>query len=523
MGNGASFNCGSECFQKTDNKTITPNIRVNNFVRVNSISNSFINLDNSLYDLILNFFNRNIIPINNFEISFMPKIANYIFKNNNTYVVNESQSNHHSLKKEVQFETHKNVKEKEIDLNYYTSKINSINSFYSNYSNEKEKFKFEMKKKQSGFLKINSIYLKHIKEEYDVHKKISDQKLKRFKIHQDEIEANDESSNGIIRPFIHLTSQNLKRRKNSSTSIFSNISNALINHHPKGYFQYKHLNYRYIGKSDKENNKKGFGIITYEDKSKIIGIFNNDKLNGYGKFIDLHSIYQGYYIDSIPKGFGIYIKDHISTVGNDWEKNHLNGVGIQIYGYYTYYQGEFVKSVKEGIGLYHWNDETICFGEWIDDKMNGYGGIKYANGNIYIGEFKNNIIDGWGEFLWNDNQYFCGEYKNGLKHGFGIYVIDFKKLNVYLGFWEYGQTCGFGIKINGDDMIVGIWKDGKRINYLKYWEIKDYIKPNQIKYAKFLHKDIKFYKQFISKLHEYEMLMEKCKLKNCLSDLNLYM
>ena len=43
--------------------------------------------------------------------------------------------------------------------------------------------------------------------------KISDQKLKRFKIHQDEIEANDESSNGIIRPFIHLTSQNLKRRK----------------------------------------------------------------------------------------------------------------------------------------------------------------------------------------------------------------------------------------------------------------------------------------------------------------------
>lgn len=124
--------------------------------------------------------------------------------------------------------------------------------------------------------------------------------------------------------------------------------------------------------------------------------------------------------------------------------------------------------------------------------MNGYGVIKYANDNIYMGEFKENIMDGWGEFIWNDNKYYCGGYKDGNKHGFGIYVIDFKKLNCYIGFWEYGQACGLGIKINDNDMIIGIWKDGKRINYVKYWEIKDYLKPNQIKYFKFLHRDIKF-------------------------------
>ena len=524
MGNGVSLKCPNECLTRIDNvnKThISPNIQVNNFLPLNSISNSYINIDNSFYKLILDFFNRNIIPINNFEISIIPKLNNYIYNNSNTYIVNELKSNNQSLKKEIQFENNKIEREKEIDLNYYNSKINSINSGYSNYTNEKEKFKLELKKKQSGYIRINSIYLKHIKEEYDISKKLSDQKLKKLKLNKEEIEAIEKNNEKILRPYIHFTSKNLRKRKNSSTSILSNISNAYIIHHPKGYFQYKHLNYIYLGKSDNKNNKNGFGIITYEDKSKIIGNFINDKLNGYAKFIDLHSIYTGNYIESIPKGFGIYIKDNISTVGDDWEKNHLNGIGIQIYGYYTYYQGDFNKSVKEGVGLYHWNDDTICFGEWSDDKMNGYGVIKYANGNIYVGEFKNNSIEGWGEFLWNDGKYFWGEYKNGLKHGFGIYVIDFKKCISYIGFWEYGQTSGFGIKINDNEMIVGIWKDGRRLNHLRYWEIKDYLKPNQAKYTKFLHHDIKFYKQFISKLYDFQMQIHKCKI-NCLNDLKLY-
>ena len=142
--------------------------------------------------------------------------------------------------------------------------------------------------------------------------------------------------------------------------------------------------------------------------------------------------------------------------------------------------------------------------------MNGYGVIKYANDNIYMGEFKENIMDGWGEFIWNDDKYYCGEYKNGFKHGFGIYVIDFKKLNCYIGFWEKGHACGLGIKINDNDMIIGIWKDGKRINYVKYWEIKDYLKPNQIKYFKFLHRDIKFFKQYILNLKKNDLI--KCQI-----------
>ncbi len=46
--------------------------------------------------------------------------------------------------------------------------------------------------------------------------------------------------------------------------------------------------------------------------------------------------------------------------GNDWSKNNLNGIGIQMH--YIYYQDKFIKLVKEGVRLYHLTDSTICFG-----------------------------------------------------------------------------------------------------------------------------------------------------------------
>ena len=82
-------------------------------------------------------------------------------------------------------------------------------------------------------------------------------------------------------------------------------------------------------------------------------------------------------------------------------------------------------------------------------------------------------MDGWGEFLWNDRKYYIGEYKDGIKHGFGIYVSDFKKLDCYIGFWEYGKVSGLGVKIDGDNLKIGVWKDGRRINWIKNWEMKD--------------------------------------------------
>ena len=504
MGNAVPLTCQLDCYSKLENlkPNLNDNIKTDHSI---SLTNSYILKNFPIYKSIQNFFIRNILPIKNCEISLFPIKKNVVHNSNNRYYSNELISNlNSSMKNDIEILK----EEKEIELKSNYSKLNSI---LSQYSNEKEKFKFSLqnsvkKNSTSGrLLKLNTNYMKLPKDENYMKKRLSNFKLKKVNKNNDKdnINPSDENPEIFLARYTYLINSNMNtisKTRSSMSSIFSNIESHIIIHHPKGYFQYKHLNYKYFGKSDEKKNKNGFGIITYDDRSKVKGNFKDNKLNGFGKFIDLHSIYSGNYIDSIPNGFGIYKKDNVTTIGDDWLKNNLNGVGFQIFGLNDFYEGEFNKSVKQGIGLYHWNDNTICFGEWNDDKMNGYGVIKYANDNIYMGEFKENIMDGWGEFIWNDNKYYCGGYKDGIKHGFGIYVIDFKKLNCYIGFWEKGHACGLGIKINDNDMIIGIWKDGKRINYVKYWEIKDYLKPNQIKYFKFLHRDIKFFKQYILNL-----------------------
>ena len=175
MGNGAPFSCQTECFPKIGNynKTIiTQNIPLDDFLPKNLITNSYIINNYSLYQIIQNFFLRNLIPIKNCEITVIPKITDNS-KNKNTYIVNELKVKPPILKKEVQFVTHKNDKEKEIDLNYYTSKINSMNSNFSIMSNDKEKLRMELKEKKIGVRKLNSLHIKTIKEEDDVHRKIS--------------------------------------------------------------------------------------------------------------------------------------------------------------------------------------------------------------------------------------------------------------------------------------------------------------------------------------------------------------
>ena len=221
-----------------------------------------------------------------------------------------------------------------------------------------------------------------------------------------------------------------------------------------------------------------------------------------------------YYKDNSPEGYGIYEKNNVKTEGETWIKNNLNGIGIQFLGYNDFYLGDFFQTSKFGIGIYHWNDGTICLGEWKEDKMNGYGEIQYSNNNSYIGEFKDNMMDGWGEFLWNDGKYYCGQYKENLKHGFGIYISDFKKYDCYIGFFEYGKPSGLGIKIYENELKIGNWKDGKKLCWLRYWEIKDYLKPNQLKYGSLLHKDIKFLKQTVKTLFKGKIPFELFHFKN---------
>ena len=283
----------------------------------------------------------------------------------------------------------------------------------------------------------------------------------------------------------------------------------------KGYFQLKkNCNFKYYGKKDIDKTKNGFGMIKWDDGSTLSTIFTDSKINGYAIFKNNQdsekAIFYGNYIDNIPKGYGYYVYDSVKTESDSWYKNKINGYGIRInVEEETIYKGEFLNSKKNGLGVFIYKDGTTCYGEWIDDKLNGYAFIKYSNESIYVGQFKDNAFHGYGEFLWPDEKYYIGEYNMGVKDGFGIFVWNFDKCDAYIGFWENGKTSGIGIKLNDNNYKLGYWKEGRKINNIKHWELDDYLKGCNNKHRKIFDKNHKSLVKFIHKLKNGDIFKEK--------------
>ena len=221
--------------------------------------------------------------------------------------------------------------------------------------------------------------------------------------------------------------------------------------------------------------KEGFGIITWEDKSQLFSIFQNNKANGISKYIDPENniIFVGEYFHNKPCGFGYYKSPKGTTFEGNWKNNILNGVGIEIWKDGSFYQGDFKNNKKNGIGLYRWSDGTIYHGEWDNDEMTGYCLITYRDEKMYIGEIEKGIMNGYGEFTWKNGKKYLGYYKNDLKEGFGIYIFEHKPLQAYVGFWYEGKMDGLGLVIKGRNIKYGFWKKGERKQRFKGpWEFK---------------------------------------------------
>jgi len=365
-----------------------------------------------------------------------------------------------------------------------------------------------MKKQNKSFEKSNDInqdnYIPKLLKYFEKDDTFTDNIIEKAK---DMIEEKSENSKeddmkvsietiNLYSTYTNLNKQNITITSNqgiSSSSFYSRIESVDISKQPKGYFLHKKKKYKFYG-THVQGKKEGFGIIKWNDGSIIKAKFKKSKINGFAQFKDTqfeNCIFQGEYKDNIPRGYGYYIKENLKTEGDNWEKNNLYGIGMEIWNDDNFYQGEFYKSLKSGIGIYRFPDGTISLGEWKNNKLNGYGMMKYSNDCIYFGEFKEGLMDGLGEYLWNENEYYCGYYKEGNKHGFGIYVWNFDKLSCYIGFWENGKQHGIGMKIIDMETKFGFYKDGKKNAKLNGgWEIKDYLKGDQMKYYKFMTMNI---------------------------------
>ena len=254
---------------------------------------------------------------------------------------------------------------------------------------------------------------------------------------------------------------------------------------------------RYQGGFLKKTRKKnGFGIITWSDNSKLKGIFESNDINGICRFYNhkYKSTFIGEYVNSHPKGFGVYNVKSFSLQGY-WESENLNGIAIEVWEDGTYFQGEYKDNKKNGIGLYRWPDGTIYQGEFKDGQMNGLGIILYSNDCIFSGEIENGYMNGYGTYSWGNGCMYMGNYTQDIKNGFGIYIWDQKNFLCYIGFWEMGKQQGIGAKINGNKIKYCIWNKGKISATLKgLYEIDKYLTGIQKGYYQY------FTPTYISKL-----------------------
>ena len=271
------------------------------------------------------------------------------------------------------------------------------------------------------------------------------------------------------------------------------LSNYNIENEIFGYFLLKKgKSLKYKGEKDKSTHQKnGFGIIEWDDKSKLIGNFINDKIEEICKFYNKENegIFIGEYKENFPNGYGYYETINLMIEGF-WKKNLLNGIGIEIKLNEICYEGEFKNNEKNGIGLLKWNDGTIYKGEFKNNKMIGNGIILYNDGKIYSGEILNGNLNGIGLFKWNNGYIYFGNYIKNVKKGFGIFIWRKKPLIAFVGFWENGKQNGVGVKINDNIFKYGVWKNGKKDIWINYSDIGKYFNKDEEKYEKLFRNNI---------------------------------
>ena len=303
--------------------------------------------------------------------------------------------------------------------------------------------------------------------------------------------VNQESSRTVI----------LKSNKIQNSFPKFSLKNRLDNDFIKGNFLLKKMKFKYKGDKDLDGKKFGFGIIIYEDSSKLIGNFFDSKLNGIVKFYNCgldNSTYIGEYKNNIPLGYGIYSRQGLKLEGMNWNKNYINNIGIAVWDNNELYEGEFKDNLKEGIGTYRWEDGSIYMGSFKNNQLNGYGYINFANGNSYEGEFIEGYLSGWGRFNWEDGKCYVGNYKKNKKNGFGIFISSFQPLIALIGFWEKGKQNGLFVNLVNGYSKYYFYQNSKKYMEIEFLgDICRYLQSSQMKYKNFFKKSYRQLEYFI--------------------------
>jgi hypothetical protein len=142
---------------------------------------------------------------------------------------------------------------------------------------------------------------------------------------------------------------------------------------------------------------------------------------------------------------GIYTYDDGSKYVGEWKDNKQHGQGTHTWPGGDTYIGEYKDNKKHGQGTYTFAGGDKYIGEFKDNKRHGQGTYTFANGDKYIGEYKDDEYNGQGTYTFGPNSEWSGDkyvggYKDGKKNGQGTYF--FADGTVETGLWESGEFQG---------------------------------------------------------------------------------
>ena len=445
--------------------------------------------------------------------------------------------------------------------------------FNNNKNNKEISSSIIQRKKEKNVIKIQKFYRNYIKLKQEKEQMEIELEKERQRIKEKEESPVLKMNLEMVETF--FSSNSLNNSNISKENINNNekllIKNNIIPFNIK--YKLSNMRYKYSGylkKKSKDNIeninnsaeekeiidndenliKEGFGKYIFEDGSEFFGVFHNNVLQEYGKYLFLnhkeesnnngnnyikagdkeiiitdnnlnYEEYIGIYKNFIPDGFGIYTNliTNLKITGN-FSLNGLYDIGIEKSAGYTYY-GEFKNNKKHGLGTIKWDDGSRYQGEFLNNQMNGYGMIEFPEKNYYQGEIKKGKMDGFGEFFWRDKKKYIGYYKNDKRNGFGVYLMknnennfdsdidkDFEIHNcsAFIGFWKNGNMDGFGMMVYNSEIKYGIWENG-----FKKKSLENNLSLQS--YAKWMNKN--FNRLFWdNKINVLEFLKDICDINN---------
>ena len=211
-----------------------------------------------------------------------------------------------------------------------------------------------------------------------------------------------------------LNDKNDKNNLNQNLDGFGKYIDENGNYY-EGYFNNGELNGEGKIIKIKENNndksinstKKIINKVTY------MGSINNFKKEGFGKETCYEYIYEGNFHNDMKNGKG---KINFVNNGDYYEgiftNDKISGYGKYIWNNKHQYIGDFIDGEMNGKGKYIWPDGSEYDGEYVNNKREGKGKFNLSNGVIFEGIFHNGKPKGKGKMLYNGSSV-NSEFKDG--------------------------------------------------------------------------------------------------------------